>query len=440
MIRDGDRFFMNEALTILVADYVPLANKGEEAILRGIEDMLSNGRPVRLGILGRVPEPVQQGHITVFPCHWIFRSQGRTGLSLKRRLWLDVVMATQMRFRDNPMIQRLVSFEDNQYEPLRTFFRQADIVLVGHDGVFGTESCAVIHLAKQAGKRTGILGASAGLGKRGRYYKGWLYKRALWESDFCVFRERFAWENLRRVGTNPKKLILAPDPAFAMQAAAPEAAQAVLQSHPEYNEAKTMSRPIVAVTVLETGRVYAQFRPDLTGVTKCRAHALYVAGILEELVTQANAFIVFLPHSVEAGASDITAAEHVREAMGHARDHTMILDQEGDARLLKAMIRECHFLVGQRTHSLIGAVSVGTPFVALTNHKDTRTHGIIGHMCECMEQIIDMDLLNDKQARQKAYSIFSERGTMRQQLRHVGTELMQRLQAVARLVRGESVC
>jgi polysaccharide pyruvyl transferase WcaK-like protein len=165
-----------------------------------------------------------------------------------------------------------------------------------------------------------------------------------------------------------------------------------------------------------------------------------VAGILDELVTQANAFIVFLPHAVEAESSDITAAKHVRDAMCHARDNTMILDQECNARLLKAIIRECHFLVGERTHSLIGAVSVGTAFVALTNHKDTRTHGIIGHMCECMEQIIDMDLLNDKQARQKAYSIFSERVALSQQLRHVGGELRERLQTVARLVRGESVC
>ncbi len=430
---------MNETLTILVADYVPLANKGEEAILRGIEDMLSDGRPVRLGILGRVPEPVQQGGITIFPCHWIFRSQGRTGLSSQRRWWLDIMLAVQMRCGAYSIINRMVSFTDNRYEPLHTFFTQADVVVVGHDGVFGTESCAVIHLAKRAGKRAGILGASAGLGNRGRLYKGWLYKRALRESDFCVFREHFALESLRTLGPKGARLLLAPDPAFAMQAAAPQAAQALLHTFPEYERARALDRPVVAVTVLETGRVYARFRPDLTGATKCRAHALYVAGLLDELVMRANAFIVFLPHAVEAGVSDITAAEHVRDAMCHARNNTMILDEECDARLLKAIIRECHFLVGQRTHSLIAAVSTGTPFVALTNHRDTRTHGIIGHMCGCTDQIIDMDLINDKQACARAFAVFGERAALRGQLLHVGAALTERLQAVARLVKGEAV-
>jgi len=74
-------------LHILVADYVPIANKGEEAIVRGIEDMLSDGEAV-----------TQQGNITVFPRDWIFRFEGRAGLSGRGRLWLQAVIAAQLRF------------------------------------------------------------------------------------------------------------------------------------------------------------------------------------------------------------------------------------------------------------------------------------------------------------------------------------------------------
>jgi len=52
---------MDDALHILVADYVPIANKGEEAIVRGIEDMLSDGRAVRLGLFDNVEAVTQQG-------------------------------------------------------------------------------------------------------------------------------------------------------------------------------------------------------------------------------------------------------------------------------------------------------------------------------------------------------------------------------------------
>ena len=72
---------MKNALHILVADYVPIANKGEEAIVRGIEDLLSDGRPVALGLFDNVSEVTQKGNITVFPKDWIFRFEGNTDLS-----------------------------------------------------------------------------------------------------------------------------------------------------------------------------------------------------------------------------------------------------------------------------------------------------------------------------------------------------------------------
>jgi hypothetical protein len=64
---------MNETLHILIADYVPLANKGEEAIVRGIEDLLSDGRPVALGLFDNVPDVARRGNVTIFPRQWLFR-------------------------------------------------------------------------------------------------------------------------------------------------------------------------------------------------------------------------------------------------------------------------------------------------------------------------------------------------------------------------------
>jgi hypothetical protein len=64
---------LNDTLDIPVADRVPLANEGEEAIVHGIAGVLSEGRPVASRLFDNVPEMIQGDSSTVFPLKW--RSQ-----------------------------------------------------------------------------------------------------------------------------------------------------------------------------------------------------------------------------------------------------------------------------------------------------------------------------------------------------------------------------
>jgi len=430
---------MRKAYTILIADYVPLANRGEEAILRGLEDLLGGSYTVRLGIFDNVVQPTTQGNVTVFPWSWLFRAQGNRALRGRRRYLHDFFLTLQMRCGYYGRLGHLIYPGRRAMTPLSDFFAQADLILVGHDGVFCTESCGVIHLAKRRGKRVGILGASAQLVPKTRWYKGWLYRRALRESDFVVFREQHARASLGVVAACQEKLQVAPDPAFAMRPAAAEAAQDILAEYPAYRTACQEGRPVVAVTVLEKGRVYARFRPDLSGGAKQRAHADYLADLLNDLVRQTDALIVFLPHAVEADASDVRAAERVVSCLAQDEQHTLILDRDLDARLLKAIIRECHFLVGERTHSLIAAVSTGTPFVGLTNTEDTRTHGIIGHMMQCSRQLVNMDCDSVAVAQRRLSETWSQRRRLSDRLVQMMPGIEAELQVTAHVARGVNI-
>lgn len=426
---------MNDRLHILIADYVPLANKGEEAIVGGIEDLLADGRPVALGLFDNVPAVAQRGNITVFPGKWLFRFEGRPGLSPGARVLLQAGIALRLRLGIYSNLNNLTAHGRDEYRPLRTFFERARYVLVGHDGVFCIESCGIIHVAKKHGKRTGILGASAGIGA-GRFYKARLYRQALAESDFCVFRERTSCESMRQVSRDPGKLVAGPDPAFALRPAEPQQALAVLERYESVRRARADGRAIVAATVLETGRVYAGFRPDLQGRDKQREHARYVAHILDALVEQCGVFVLFLPHAVAADGSDIVAARHVARQMRAGPDSFAILEDDCSARLLKGIIGQCDFLVGERTHSLIASVSAGTPLAALTNQRDTRTHGIIGEMCRCENQIVDMDVLEAPAAARKVADLFESRHFARHMLAEVQEDLAGQLSRIARLVKG----
>jgi len=424
---------MTDTLHILVADYVPIANKGEEAIVRGIEDLLSDGRPVALGLFGNVTEVSQQGNIKIFPRHWVFRFEGNTRLSGARRVLTQTAIATQLRLGAYGRLKNFTRAGDASCRLLQEFFERAEYVLVGHDGVFCVESCGIIHLAKQQGKRTGILGASAGIGA-GRFYKARLYRKALEESDFCIFREHYSCESMAQVCRQREKLVVGPDPAFAMEPVSSDEATGILGQYESYCRARYASRPVVAVTVLEKGQVYAGFRPDLRGSEKSLAHAWYIGAILDTLVAETEAFVVFLPHSVEGDGSDIVAAQHVIEQMRSGPNDTMILEEDCGPRLLKGIIRECDFVIGERTHSLIGSVSVETPFMALTNRRDTRTHGIIGEMCRCERQIVDMDVTNEQAAARRALELLQSRASIREALSEVNRELAKRLREIARLV------
>jgi polysaccharide pyruvyl transferase WcaK-like protein len=426
---------MDDALHILVADYVPVANKGEEAIVRGIEDMLSEGRPVEIGLFDDVPQVTRRGNITVFPRDWVFRFEGNPALSGRSRVLMQAWIALQLRVGAYGPLNNLTPGGAAECRTLQEFFERARYVLVGHDGVFCVESCRIIHLAKKHGKRTGILGASTGIAG-GRFYKAGLYRRTMEESDFCIFREEHSCESMRQVCRDPAKLMVAPDPAFAMRPDPPEAARRVLERESRYCQAKQAGRPIVAVTALEKGRVYAGFRPDLRGPAKQQAHAAYLATILDNLVAKHGAFVLFLPHSVEETGSDIVAARNVAEQMNTAPNDYVILEHDCDARLLKSIVRECDFLVGERTHSLIGGVSVGTPFVAMTNRQDTRTHGIIGQMCDCETQIIDMDVIDGEEAARKVCQLFERRETIGKSLERIRGELSARIDEVVRIIKG----
>jgi polysaccharide pyruvyl transferase WcaK-like protein len=426
---------MDHRLHILIADYVPIANKGEEAIVRGIEDMLSEGQPVALGLFDNVPQVTQRENLTLFPRDWLFRFEGNSALSGSGRILLQASISLQLRLGIYGPLQNLTSARTQACRPLADFFDRARYVLVGHDGVFGVESCGIVHVARAHGKRTGILGASTGIGG-GRWYKAWLYRRAMEESDFCFFRESHSCASMKQVCSDPGKLRVAPDPAFAMRPAPPEAAREVLEQCEPYRSARQSHRPIVAVTALEKGRVYAGFRPDLQGQAKQQAHAKYLAAILDALIDKYHAFMLLLPHSVETDASDAVAARHVVEQMQATPADRAILERDCGPRLLKSITGECDFLVGERTHSVIGSISMGTPFVALTSRGDTRTHGIVGAMCRCEDRIVDIDVTDAREAAQRICEQFETREATRKSLGGIREELSRQIEETVRTIKG----
>jgi polysaccharide pyruvyl transferase WcaK-like protein len=419
---------------ILIADYVPLANKGEEAIVRGLEDMLRDDRPVQIGLFGNVDQVSFYDNVTVFPVKWIYRLPPEAHWGW---FWYfkNILIVLQMAVGYYSRLKNLVSPSDEKYRPLQEFFNRAEYILVGHNGAFRTESCGIIHLAKKNGKRVGVVGASTGISRSGRLYKGWLYKRAIEECDFCVFRERYSQENMRQVSRIPAKLLLAPDPAFAMRPSEPQFAREILERYEVFRKAREADRPIVTAAVLEKGRAYYFFRPELDADTKQCAHLEYLAEIFDTLISKRNVFMIFLPHSIEKLHSDVTVAEHVTEIMKAGSGDYMILREDLPARVLKGIINESDFLVSERLHSVIGGISVAVPFMMLTNEQDTRAYGIVGEMCHYENQIINMNILDSAAASRRILELFDKRELIRKSLLQTRKVLFEHLAEVVKIIK-----
>ena len=101
---------------------------------------------------------------------------------------------------------------------------------------------------------------------------------------------------------------------------------------------------------------------------------------------------------------------------------------------MKSIIGELDFLVGERTHSVIGSVSVATPFVALTSSQDYRTHGIIGDMSQCQNQIININVVEVEEAIRKTLEIFDSRQAIKKSLQETSRFFDKQLSEVSKLI------
>ena len=425
---------MGEGLYIFVADYVPLNNKGEEAIIRGIEDLLGADRPVKFAVLGPVREVVTYDNVTIFPYDWVF--PGRIASSHRKRQIIKLLVSLKLRFGIYGSLRNLTDSKRPEYRQIRQFFEQSDCIIVGHDASFSLESAGIIHLARASKKCVGIMGAGFSINPRLSLFLKWLYKRAIEESDFCVLREQHTYELVKSLDCRVQQPILALDPAFAMRPAPAKQAEDVLSSYALYRQAKQHGKPVVGVTVCEKSIVYtASFRSISHPAKKRKMHHRFVAGILDKLVKEVGALIIFLPHSIEKDGNDIEVAQHVVGQMSAASENAVIIERDLSARLLKSIIRELDFLLGERTHSMIGAFSVQTAFVGLTNQTDMRTHDIIGDMCGCSEQLIDMDAPDFEVSREHVLALFQKRENISAYMSGVYETLKTHLDKVAVSIR-----
>jgi len=440
-------------LQIFIPETIPLENKGEEAILRGIEDILFPGQSVHFHILGfNCNKPETIGNLTIYPDRWfypiwVFREPY---LSFNPLDILNMMGFLFQGFRNRlPFLaskahaaiwlnERLINSHSiiariwkKRTEALKTLSK-VDFVLAGHDNAMGLREAHLLKSLFKQGLTFGIFGcgmnshwANAAVAE--------VYRSTFQKSKFLYFRDHETWKGIRERG-RISGAQLAPDPAFGMRAAEESVIEEFLQKE---GLSSFFSKHVVAITVVENAVIMKSFKAYKSTHQKAEAHYRLIGHFVDYMVKNWGVNVLFLPHCIgpTPRLDDRRVARNVLRYSTVGPVSARILNTPCDPRLLKGLIKRSSLLIGERTHSLIGAISVGTPFICLGSSLDKRTREIIGNMCQASDLVYDLVEPSLESLNRFADAIWKERNVVKQRVQEIGKGIQINLEEAAQVVR-----
>ena len=395
-------------MKVFIADYVPLKNKGEEAIIIGIAEffILQFNECIELILFDDVDGVKKNGNITQIPVNYLFKElnvKSKNNISTKLRYFWRIL--SLYSYKSNSMLKRLY------HEQVIRHFESSNIVIVGHNGFFIPESLAIIIAAHKFGKKVIIFGSGNPIPPAWKLFLKPIYRKALSKCAFCIYREEYVYNEMKKLFINNEKIIYAPDPAFLMNVDPEDIVISKLNELVRYSEIKSKQQLLISITVLETGIAFnsAYKKYQQSKEKKCNFHSIFIAQLLDIIIEKFNCYILFLPHSIEniPYKNDILAAQRIASKMRANTDNYCVLEEDLSPMMLKGIIQHSDFLIAERTHSMISAISVGTPFVGFTTHIDKRTHDIVGNMCNLECNLFNMEYPDIKYTNNKIENMIS---------------------------------
>jgi len=311
-------------------------------------------------------------------------------------------------------------------------YDNADIIIVGHDGVFSDANLLFAIFASMIGKKQVIFGMGFGGFKSVLARKMARFIMPLF--DLIVLRERATFERLKAVGVPENIMHVKPDPAFFLKPAGDKELAVLLHSE----ALDTQKGPLIGMIAVRGSVIFDNCFDTVTDrKEKYELHKKLFCRIAEKIIEFTRGTVVFLPHCIgyEPNRDDRLVARDIREAMPIGlKEKIILIESEYDAATLKRLIGKLDFLVAERTHALIGSCSIGTPFLAITVKQDTRTHGIIANIFGMPDQVIDINNPDTESILGHFTNAWDTRGQIKEALREKAAKVHEECHEAARML------
>jgi colanic acid/amylovoran biosynthesis protein len=383
---------------IFLAEEVPSLNKGEAAILLGLCKTLSdNVGEHELYLFSRSPKVDQQRYgptVTVVGVK-LDLPNSRWGRALRRlHIFAHCVQLVIWGCLCRLLRQAAHSLVD---EGLWTTYANADLILCGHDNTLAGSTISPWHIgtllfAKLAGKPIAVCAGS--IGPFGTRLTVWLAKYLFARWDLITLRDSDSYEYCRKLGLANDRTYLTADVAFLLEPAPKEECERILVA-----SGITRDRPIIGLTVVRGSRVFeyafSASHPHLEGDAKEELHTQVIASLVEYLLERLHVFVVFVPHCIGPGLNDDRlVARKVSEKL-RQNGGVWLLEEEYTPAQLKGLAGLFDLFIGERTHSVVNALSMRVPSIAISYPEDHRTYGTVGELLGQEQLLYDIRELDE---------------------------------------------
>jgi len=431
---------MKDMKHFLVPELVPLENKGEEAIVRGIGDVVFQGEAYEIHLFDEVEDYYFKDGVHVYPVKWFMspwlnREFGlgvsyekiRDSLQSLIRNLLHKIYPSWVCRKDRGLlntIRVLTNIKNgescpSEYRGLENILK-LDYIIAGHDGAMDERVCHIVDLLQSIlDIPLGVFGIEFPQSFKSKYIVSEQY-RVLRRSKFFYCRTKASKAVVDKYFPDINAFVK-PDPAFGMSPSSAEKVDEFLESN---GLLELFDKPVIVCTTCETGPIARYCFENVASPSgKLEAHRKLYAKLIDHVVNKLDVSVLFLPHAIGPGKAldDRFVAEEVISKLENP-EKAHLLRKDISGVLLKAIISKSEFLIAERIHSMIGAVSVNTPFMCLGSKTDRRINGILGEMAGAVESVFYMNSPNEMAMFNKFDTLWEKRGEEKNRLRMVSDD------------------
>jgi len=362
---------------ILLTENVPSLNKGEVSILFGMLEGINVLGEIELSMLSSLPQVDRKRYknrIKVIDISQLTPSATNNRLLRVITSLLDLSRHVLFLLLYKVIGKKVLNLFKNE---LWRAYLDADLIIMGHDASFGIGGGSGVPsifypvfiplFSKALRKPTMFYGGSIELAIRFKWVINRAYKFALDNIDLVTLRDRISLGNLRRIGIKNERVFVTADPAFLLKPSPPERINEIMQKE----GIEIGISPLIGLT-LSRERALLAF-PSLGTENAYKAHAREMAVVIDGLIEDLGAFVVIVPHCIGPGRNldDRIVAKDVY-GMCQKQNKIKVITEEYDAADLKGLLGHFDFFLGERLHSVINAMGMGVPSIAISNSSDQR--------------------------------------------------------------------
>ena len=371
---------------IFIAENVPSLNKGEMTILEGMLESFKTLGKVEVTMLSDLPEIDELRYGTKVKIIDVKKALHLSGELVGRSQLFKIFISFLFMFQH---LLFFVLYKISGSRALKLMkseiweeYVESDVIIIGHNGTFGIGGGLgnpiffypffLPFFAKMLGKPIVLYGGSIGQFRRLRWFLERGAKFALSKIDLITLREDVSYQNLRDIGVKNDRVFVIPDLAFLLHPAPYKHAKEIMMRE----GIKESYRPLIGMTI--TREIASKGFPDLSNpASSYHKHIKMLAQVIDNLTSRLDATVIFIPHCIGFAKEldDRIVATDILQLCKN-ENKVKVITNEYAADELKGLIGQFDLFIGERIHSVVNAMSMCVPSIAMSYSTDQRL-GII---------------------------------------------------------------